>query len=138
MSGTLGYLGLGVVLFAGLVVLALHNAGIRSAIREAVPEPLARFFSEPVEPAAGTPPHTPILEKAGEALRRATPPSSTADATFAVGSTKDEVRKAQGEPAHSTETVWTYGRSKVYFTGGRVASWSESSENPLRVLRQPL
>jgi hypothetical protein len=42
---------------------------------------------------------------------------------FTVGSTKDQVIDAQGTPDAFTDTSFTYGTSKVYFSGGRVTSW---------------
>lgn len=52
---------------------------------------------------------------------------------FRRGSTKSEVRNAQGTPMHETERVWDYGVSRVYFDGDRVVGWSESPLNPLKV-----
>lgn len=42
---------------------------------------------------------------------------------FSVGSTKDQVIHAQGTPDAFTESTFTYGASKVYFTNGKVTSW---------------
>jgi DnaJ-like protein len=54
---------------------------------------------------------------------------------FGVGSSKEQVRAAQGAPATETETVWTYGGSRVYFQNERVVHWDESPLQPLRAAR---
>lgn len=53
--------------------------------------------------------------------------------TFTIGSTKSEVRAAQGIPLVETDTMWDYGLSKVYFRNDRVISWKSSPLLPLKV-----
>ena len=53
--------------------------------------------------------------------------------TFAVGSTKAEVRAIQGKPLMEWGSVWEYGLSKVYFDGDRVRGWYDSPLNPLMI-----
>ncbi len=48
---------------------------------------------------------------------------------FTVGSTKDEVLAAQGTPTTLGDTLWTYGLSDVYFSGGRVINWNDPARN---------
>ena len=54
---------------------------------------------------------------------------------FGIGSTKADVRAAQGSPMLETDTMWDYGNSRVYFKNGRVTSWEESPVRPLRLRR---
>jgi hypothetical protein len=64
----------------------------------------------------------------------ASQPTDTPPLTFTVGSTKEEVRAAQGSPVIETARVWDYGQSQVRFDGsGRVESWKESPYNPLHI-----
>ena len=51
------------------------------------------------------------------------------------GSTKDEVRALQGTPWRQTESEWTYGSSRIFFSGDLVTGWEESTVNPLKVQR---
>lgn len=51
------------------------------------------------------------------------------------GSTKDEVRALQGTPWRQTEREWTYGSSRIFFSGNVVTGWEESSVNPLKIQR---
>jgi len=52
--------------------------------------------------------------------------------TFEVGSSKEEVQKAQGPPLFKTEQEWSYGASRVYFDrNNHVTGWSESPLDPL-------
>ena len=48
---------------------------------------------------------------------------------FTIGSTKDEVLAVQGTPQKVTDAEFGYEYSTVYFTGGRVKSWSDISKN---------
>lgn len=52
--------------------------------------------------------------------------------SFGIGSTKEQVRAAQGSPSTESDTVWRYGASEVYFAGGRVVGWNAAPANPLR------
>jgi len=53
-------------------------------------------------------------------------------ARFAIGSTLGDVLAAQGRPSHADGDIWYYGKSTVTFVQGRVASWSQHPEYPLR------
>lgn len=57
------------------------------------------------------------------------------DRHFDVGSSKAEVRELQGTPMSETESVWSYGSSKVYFERDRVVRWESTPLYPLRVPR---
>jgi hypothetical protein len=52
-----------------------------------------------------------------------------------VGSTKEEVRELQGVPMSESDSVWSYGSSKVYFERDRVVRWEADPLHPLRVPR---
>lgn len=52
--------------------------------------------------------------------------------TFTLGSTKPEVRAAQGSPLIETETLWDYGLSKIHFRDNRVVGWESSPMRPLK------
>jgi DnaJ domain len=53
--------------------------------------------------------------------------------TFTLGSTKEEVRAAEGAPLFETGALWDYGLSKVYFREDRVVGWESSPLRPLKV-----
>lgn len=64
----------------------------------------------------------------------ASQPSDTSLLTFTIGSTKEDVRAAQGSPVIESAKVWDYGQSQVHFDGnGRVEGWKESPYNPLHI-----
>ena len=57
-------------------------------------------------------------------------------AHFRQGSTKEEVRAAQGSPLRESDTVWDYGLTRVYFDHtGRVSGWEDHPLNPLNIDR---
>jgi len=64
-----------------------------------------------------------------------TAPSPSNAIAFGIGSTKPDVRAAQGSPILETENMWDYGASRVYFTEGRVTGWEESPMRPLHLRR---
>lgn len=51
------------------------------------------------------------------------------------GSTKDDVRALHGTPWRQTEREWTYGSSRIFFSGDVVTGWEESTLNPLKLQR---
>jgi hypothetical protein len=53
--------------------------------------------------------------------------TSTSLDFFTVGSTKDDVLNLQGQPNSFGETQWNYGSSAVYFSQGKVISWTKGS-----------
>jgi hypothetical protein len=57
---------------------------------------------------------------------------------FTVGSTKEEVMRAQGSPAKGmSDYRWAYGLSSVEFRNGRVAGWNVSPLNPMKAVLIP-
>lgn len=51
---------------------------------------------------------------------------------FTYGSTVGEVYAVQGTPSQTIDNVWQYGKSKVYFSGGKVTHWEDDPSSPLR------
>lgn len=54
---------------------------------------------------------------------------------FSVGSRIGDVYAAQGAPTKTEGDVWHYGKSRIYFSKGRVTRWVEDSNHPLMVSR---
>lgn len=51
---------------------------------------------------------------------------------FTYGSTVGDVYEAQGTPSNTSDGVWSYGKSKVYFNHGKVARWEDDPTSPLK------
>ena len=55
------------------------------------------------------------------------------------GSTLGEVYAIQGVPTSTQGETWHYGKSQIHFAQGKVISWSQHPDNPLRIARdQPI
>jgi hypothetical protein len=55
------------------------------------------------------------------------------------GSTLGEVYAVQGVPTFTQGETWHYGKSQIRFAQGKVISWSQHPDNPLRIARdQPV
>jgi hypothetical protein len=55
------------------------------------------------------------------------------------GSTLGEVYAVQGVPTFTQGETWHYGKSQIRFAHGKVISWSQHPDNPLRIARdQPV
>lgn len=71
------------------------------------------------------------------------PPATAAPARartpdfFTVGSSKDEVLAIQGRPTVTSQRVWEYGESRVYFHQDRVTRWEIWPRDPLRARLLP-
>ena len=52
---------------------------------------------------------------------------------FGMGSTQAEVLRIQGPPTFSSDNLWRYGSSEVYFLAGRVVGWRSSTDHSLKV-----
>jgi hypothetical protein len=64
---------------------------------------------------------------------------SSAGGGITIGSTLGEVYAIQGIPTLTQGDTWHYGKSSVRFEHGRVVSWTQHPDNPLRVARdQPI
>src|SRR6266853_3154436 len=56
-----------------------------------------------------------------------------------TGSTIGEVYAVQGVPTFTQGETWHYGKSQIRFAHGKVISWSQHPDNPLRIARdQPV
>ena len=64
-------------------------------------------------------------------IRRYRDPSD--EVLIVPGTTKAEVRKIQGNPTVETASIWSYGRSQIFFVGDRVVNWREFPLEPLKV-----
>lgn len=53
-----------------------------------------------------------------------------------IGSTFGEVVSIQGVPSSTQGNTWLYGRSRIRFAEGRVISWEEHPDSPLRIDRR--
>jgi hypothetical protein len=49
------------------------------------------------------------------------------------GSTLGEVYAIQGVPTLTERNTWHYGKSQIHFARGKVISWDEHPDNPLRI-----
>jgi len=56
---------------------------------------------------------------------------------FSAGSTLGEVYAIQGVPTQTEGDTWYYGKSRIHFAQGKVVSWKEHPEDPLRLTRDP-
>jgi DnaJ-like protein len=58
---------------------------------------------------------------------------------ISAGSTLGEVYAIQGIPTQTQGDIWYYGKSSIRFAHGKVVSWTQHPDNPLRVARdQPV
>jgi len=58
---------------------------------------------------------------------------------LSIGSTVGEVVTIQGIPTSTTGDVWFYGQSQIRFAHGKIVSWKEDRDYPLRIARnQPV
>lgn len=56
-----------------------------------------------------------------------------------LGSTVGEVYAVQGVPTSTEGETWHYGKSQIRFAQGKVISWNQHPDNPLRIARdQPV
>lgn len=52
-----------------------------------------------------------------------------------IGSTVGEVYAVQGVPDSTQDEIWQYGKSQIHFSQGKVISWNQHPDNPLRIGR---
>ncbi len=52
-----------------------------------------------------------------------------------IGSTVGEVYAAQGVPTFTQGETWHYGKSQIHFAQGKVISWNQHPDSPLRIGR---
>jgi hypothetical protein len=87
--------------------------------------PPASYAPEPGATADNT---SPVIDTADSSQPEAAQPRSY----FTYGSTIGDVYAVQGIPTKTTDNVWHYGKSKVYFTGGKVTHWEDDPTSPLK------
>jgi hypothetical protein len=56
---------------------------------------------------------------------------------ISIGSTLGEVHSIQGIPTLTEGETWHYGKSKIRFAQGKVTSWEEHPDSPLRIAGNP-
>jgi hypothetical protein len=56
---------------------------------------------------------------------------------ISTGSTLGEVYSIQGIPTLTEGETWHYGKSQIRFAQGKVISWDEHPDNPLRIAGNP-
>lgn len=54
---------------------------------------------------------------------------------ISTGSTLGEVYAIQGVPTMTQGDIWYYGNSQIRFAQGKVISWKEHPDDPLRIIR---
>lgn len=68
-----------------------------------------------------------------------TEPRASQSRGISAGSTLGEVYAIQGIPTLTQGDTWHYGKSSIRFAQGRVVSWTQHPDNPLRIARdQPV
>ena len=103
---------------------------------------LADRFAGPTTPADNRPGNTvdrPDIATRAPAPIQAPSGSPRESGWIWVGSTIGEVYSAQGVPDFTQGETWYYGKSRIYFSQGKVTSWNQDPDNPLRIGRdQPV
>jgi hypothetical protein len=62
-----------------------------------------------------------------------TPPETAQPGPYITyGSTVGDVYAVQGIPTKTTNNVWHYGKSKIYFSRGKVIHWEDDPSSPLK------
>lgn len=69
----------------------------------------------------------------GSSIENPNPDAGVSNKLFTLGSSLGEVYTIQGVPTRTEDDIWYYGKSRVYFSKGKVFRWNENPENPLRV-----
>ena len=116
-----------------LLIAALAFMGLKDRWRDTK---TVTVPSEPVVSGNTTAPGTPAQEAKPRAGIKTVRPSTKAaprSTFFTLGSSKDEVLAAQGEPLFTSETRWGYGSSYVDFQKGKVSGWQSSGLDPLHI-----
>ncbi len=112
----------------GVVVLLLSGQSryLRRAIDALVPDRIVKIAGDDAPQRIET-----AGKKLGTGLanvRRRAPSSQG----FGLGSTRLQVREAQGPPDRESDSIWWYGSSEVHFSGTRVAGWKIGPGSPLK------
>jgi outer membrane protein assembly factor BamE (lipoprotein component of BamABCDE complex) len=132
-----------VLLLAGIIVVAVvreayneSNRSESSGYHSSYTPPSSSYSSPSYEPSpsySSTVGSDTTRQLSG--YRESTPPP--AQVTFTLGSTRDQVRAAQGTPTEVDNTLgetWWYGPARVEFQNGHVYAWSGSPYPRLNVV----
>lgn len=113
------------------VIIAASTGEIRlpTAVTSLIPESAKELFERARDI---VPLELPQVVDEG-AKRAARKRAEGAAEGFTMGSSEDVVRAVQGPPTRILASTWYYGESEVYFAGGRVVGWKDSSKNPLKI-----
>lgn len=85
------------------------------------------------EPEATDPEVTEGTPEPEAAPQRTAPDDQQGQVGIRVGLTLGEVYAIQGVPSATQDNTWYYGKSWIRFDKGRVVSWEEHIDNPLRI-----
>jgi DnaJ domain len=98
----------------------------------------AYYYSDEAEHAhRGTNPDSNVDQPALEPAARSS--ESPSAGGISEGSTLGEVYAIQGIPTSTQGDTWHYGKSTIRFSQGKVVSWTQHPDNPLRIARdQPI
>lgn len=125
------------IVLTGLLVLFEYAPSVKVKVMSALPEPVARWLTEPGRPAPSEPGKKSRTEQVEEFVEKVVPPQQPAKGArhpvISLGMHKDDVRRIQGQPTAMQTDVWVYGKSEVYFVGDRVVGWRVDPAFPLRV-----
>jgi len=91
---------------------------------------LTHRYDDLLLPGDDQPEHTPQVSDVATPAPRPTRGIST-------GLTLGEVYSIQGIPTLTEGETWHYGKSQIRFAQGKVTSWSEHPDNPLRIAGNP-
>ncbi|HEY7333313.1 MAG TPA: hypothetical protein VH639_00420 [Bryobacteraceae bacterium] len=123
----------GLVLAFAMVSLPHLDLHIGRFLAAMAPEPVVRFFTsndDIVDPSKVR----AIASRVEDGFER---PDSIAAPnsrkTFGLGSSKQDVAAAQGQPVNSGSDIWRYGDSEVYFVAGHVIGWRDAPRDPLKL-----
>lgn len=138
LGSAIGGFALLITSVAVAIVLLSGSSQVRERLGRFVPDEVSRWFSSesrtPAPESKFENLRARVLEKVrGAGSKSATQQAEPSATYFTVGSSQEEVLAIQGRPTASTESVWLYGDSEVYFVGGRVSNWKNSRNSPLRV-----
>lgn len=67
-----------------------------------------------------------------DAVSRNQPEPAQPKHYFTYGSTIGDVYAIQGIPTKTADNLWYYGKSKVYFSSGKVTQWEDDPTSPLK------
>jgi hypothetical protein len=134
LGTTIGYISIGIWALVLLVLLLSGAFDIRERVTALLPKDVAKFFSEQWSVKPEEVEMASKIAKAAKAAKEVAPVKTAGrPAGITMGSTKEEVIAAQGQPASVDGNTWRYGASEIYFVSDRVVGWKDSPENPLRL-----